>query len=437
LAERSFKLAQIILSRRLISINLDNKSFVNSVSTLALGTFISQIILFITSIVLTSLFEVSDFGIFALFSSIAAIAGIITTARYDLAIVLPIEEDNASKIVVLVIYLGAIISFIFMIIILLLNQFNLYDYANNELKLYIACAIPFYTLFSSVHSSFLYWNQRDKRYKLISFSTIIQALVVSVANILFGLVGLKVGMVYGLLLGQLAAIYVLRDKNIIISMIRNVKLTDIITTARKYKSFPQYMIISDLSITINQQIIPLMFSLIFNSTIVGYFSLANRVLRIPGMLLSSSIGNVFRNDAIDIIRKTGNCKALYYDTIKKLVIIAFPIFGALALISPWIFAHVFGQKWMNAGYYAQCICIMLVFNFIASPLNTLFYIVKKQRIYMVLQFVSMIIGTSLIIVVNYLFHDPYYTIISYVIGDAIISIVSIRMTYRISCCCQK
>ena len=70
-------------------------SFLNNVLTLLAGTILAQIITVSVSPILTRLYTPEDFGVFALYTSIASILVIFGTCRYELAIVLPEEDGEA------------------------------------------------------------------------------------------------------------------------------------------------------------------------------------------------------------------------------------------------------------------------------------------------------------------------------------------------------
>jgi len=408
--------------------------FIKNVSTLAAGTVISQVILIIASPVLTRLFSATNFGILAVFTSISSIAAILTTGRYELAIGLPEKDEDAADIVGLVTFIGLIISLIYLFLIIILKIISHNFYLSNELiNSPIVFLIPFYTFFAATLSGFQYWSQRQKYYKLISFSNTTQAIGATVLNVIFGLLSIRsFGLVYGLLIGQMLSIIVLFFPLIKSGYLFKINIRNFKVYARRYISFPKYMIVSDLSTTTSQQIIPIIFSLLFSTSIVGFFSLANRMLRIPSIVLTSSIANVFRNDAIDDIRASGNCKSLYTATIKKLIILGVPIYLFLAVASPWLFSIFFGKDWLVAGTFARVICIMMIFDFLALPLNSLFYVVKKQKMYMHIQFLNTIFGIAFIYLGFALFNSAYYSILFFALNNALFSLINLYVTYNLS-----
>jgi O-antigen/teichoic acid export membrane protein len=192
------------------------------------------------------------------------------------------------------------------------------------------------------------------------------------------------------------------------------------------------MILSDLSLTISQQFVPIIFSSLYTTTIVGFYSLANRMIRLPNIIITSSIASVFRNEAIDQIRIKGNCKELYISTLKKLILISVSIYLFVFFSSPFLFALFFGEKWIIAGKIARILSIVLMFEFIVIPLNSLFYIKNKQNIYLRIQFLNMIFGVMALFSGFYYFNNFYYSIMFFSTTNLIFYFVLFNFSYKYS-----
>jgi O-antigen/teichoic acid export membrane protein len=407
--------------------------FLKNVTTLALGTVIAQAILVASTPILTRLYSAEDFGLLALFTSVSTIAAILTTGRYEYAIGLPEKDSDAKHILVLTLALGATVSFIYLIAVLFLRFFNGSSLYFELIHSPIVFMIPIYTFASASFSTLQYWTQRQKQYKQISISSTLQVTGATLFNVIFGLVGFKTfGLIFSLVIGQILSIFILAYIFYKKYDLNEVAFKGIQEKAKQYINFPKYMIVSDLSTAASQQMIPLVFATLFNSTVVGLFSLANRVLRTPSIVLTSSIGNVFRNDAIDAIRLTGNCKQLYLSTLKKLLIICVPIYGFLGLVAPWLFSVFFGKDWIESGYFAQIICVMMIFDFLALPLNSLFYVMKKQKLYMRIQFINTITGIFAVYIGYFFFKTAYISALFYSLNNVLFSLINLFYTFSFS-----
>lgn len=410
---------------------LSQNKFLKNVSTLAFGTIISQAIVVLSSPLLTRIFTVEDFGVLQIFTSITVFFAVISTGRYELAIGLPKEDDDALKIIKLIIFLGFAISIFYFIIIFVLKFFLKYEDYTRFLVGNNAYVAPIYIFFIAIFSALSYWNQRKKKYKLITYSNAIQVISATFFSIVFGFLGFHEGMIWSLVIGIIVAcLYILIKENLI--LVIWTQKNNLLALAKVYKSFPRYMIFSDLSLTASQQFIPLIFSVLYSNTIVGLYSLANRMLRLPNIVLTSSIANVFRNDAIDEIRNKGNCEELYISTFKKLIFMSLPIYILVFIFSPIIFILIFGVKWELAGYFARVLSTMLLFEFVATPLNTIFYVREKQKIFMRLQVLNAVLGGILIYLGYNLFNDALYSLIFFSAGSIIFNLILLFKSYTIA-----
>ena len=406
-------------------------SFFRNVSTLAFGTIISQIIVIGFSPLLTRIYTVESFGVLAIFTSFTVIFGVITTGRYELSIGLPLDQEKAKHIVKLISIIGFVISLLYLFIIIIIKEtpklVTLFPLFSKN-WIYLA---PIYTFFIALYSALIYWNQRNKNYKKITISNALQVISATIFSIIFGILGIiEYGMIISLMFGIICStIYLIKDFTKDDYLFR---LDSIKNIAREYISFPKFMILSDLSLTISQQYIPIIFAELFNATIVGYFALANRMIRLPNIVLTSSIANVFRNDAIDAIRNEGSCQKLYMSTLKKLVYISLPIFIVIFIFSPLLFTIFFGKKWEIAGEFARILSIMLLFEFVSIPLNSLFYIFEKQKKLMNLQILNTIFGFLMIYSGFKFYNNASISLYLFCINSIIFNLIFLYFTYNFS-----
>ncbi|MCG7280443.1 oligosaccharide flippase family protein [Chryseobacterium taklimakanense] len=344
-----------------------------------------------TSPVLSRLFSTESFGLLSIFTSITMFFAVVSTGRYELALGLPENDNKATGIFRLITIISSVVSLFYLFLIVIFKNFMPIPDKTGFLQSWTAYLAPLYIFFIAIYSGLGYWLQRKKFYKRITLANALQVISASVASILFGLFGVKEGLVLSLLIGVLTSIIFIFSKEQYLipnfSKVRNVS-----AIAKEYKSFPRYMIFSDLSLTASQQFIPIIFSSLFGVAIVGLYSMANRMIRLPNIVITSAIGNVFRNDAIEELRINGNCRTLYIVTMKKLILMSIPIYSLVFLLSPLLFSFFLGKQWTEAGQYARILSVMLMFEFVAVPLSTIFYIREKQKVYARLQFANAFLG---------------------------------------------
>jgi teichuronic acid exporter len=408
-------------------------SFMRGVGVLASGTVIAQLILLAAAPILTRLFTPSQFGELAVFSSIGAIAALIATGRYEYAIALPGEASEARRITWLVILTGALAAVVYWLLILGIRLGS--DLIPGQAASYIfspwVMLLPVYAMLAAALSGLQYWQQRHRHYAAVTYSSVGQSVAATLINLAAGYLAIQHGLIYGLLGGLVAAIATLLAAGV--RFPANLpSLNSVWSMACEYSAFPRFSIPGDLAASLSQNIIPLMFAFTYAPQVVGFFALANRILRIPSIVFTGSVGNVFRNEAVEALQAQGRCIEIYHAARRRLVFLGVPSYLVLAIVSPRAFEWVFGPDWAEAGRFAQWICVLAAVEFVAVPLNTLFYIRGAQKTYMWFQLGSVASCVAAAAVAHATWSDPLSTLKMVVVVMAICNLVMLWATERLS-----
>jgi O-antigen/teichoic acid export membrane protein len=357
--------------------------FNKNVLILSSGTAISQFILVLISPVLTRLYTPEAFGAFAVFLSITAIIGSNINLKYEQAIMLPKEESDAYKIAYLANYLNFIISLIIFICIVIFfdpiaNALNIES--SKPIWLYF---IPLATYFIGFNTVLINLNNRFKNYKSMSGSVVIKNFSMTIVQLLFGF--LKLLLDSGLIIGQFVA-YILGNRVLRLNVsfkykeMLSYKYKDLKTVLHRYRDFPRYAFPAGLANATTLNISNLLITSIYSVNDVGQFSLANRIIGAPNVLIAQSVSQVYYQKACEEIKNHGNCKSIFLSTLKKLVVLVVPIYIPLIFISKWIFPFIFGSEWVDAGVFAGFLSILMAVRFVSSTLSNTINAVEKQKI---------------------------------------------------------
>jgi O-antigen/teichoic acid export membrane protein len=368
--------------------------FSRNVLTLMTGTTIAQAIPIAISPILTRIYTPEDFGMFALYMSVASILSVVATGRYELAIMLPKKDEDAVNIVVLSIIISFFVSFISLVIVYLFNTQITKILGSPEVSSWLYF-VPISVLFTGVYQSLNYWNNRKKQYKKLATNRVLLSGTTATINLGMGFGGLgSSGLILGTIVGQGVATSVLG--NILVreqkDKLKIIKKLKVFALAKKYIEFPKYSIFSDLLTALNSQLAVLFLANLFNLAAVGFFSFATRIIRIPMSILSSSIGDVFREEANSYYSHNKECEAIYINVLRKLFITAILPFFLLYLYAPLLFELAFGEEWREAGVYTRILIPMFFLQFISSPLSMMYYVAQKQLYY--LWFMMFMFGSS-------------------------------------------
>jgi len=357
--------------------------FSRNVLTLMTGTTIAQAIPIAISPILTRIYTPEDFGVFALYMSVASLLSVMATGRYELAIMLPKKDEDAINIVAFSILIAFFVSFISFLIVFFFNAQITNLLGNPEISSWLYF-IPLTVLLTGVYQSFNYWSNRKKQYKRLATSRVVQSGTTSASNLAMGFGGFgSSGLILGGILGQGVATGVLGSsifKSDLELFKKSVNSLKIFALGKRYIKFPKFDLVASLLNVFSYQVIMILFNIFFSATVAGYYYLTQRILSIPMAFIASAISDVFREEASKDFKEYGNAKNIYKATFQKLFILGFIFSLILYFLAIDIFRIVFGEEWIVAGEYVQILTPLLFMKFISSPLSFMLYIEEKQQL---------------------------------------------------------
>lgn len=379
---------------------LPKSQFARNVITLMTGTALAQALPIAITPILTRMYTPDDFGVFAVYIAICSILAVLVTGRYELAIIVPEHDEDAINIMALSIGLSFIISFFLLIVVLL---------AGNEIAALLGSAsiaswlylVPLTTLVMGCYQSLNYWVNRRSHYKRMATSRVLQTASSSTVQLSTGVLKVgSLGLIFGQFFGQLISVIFLaksifsQEKEQVLK-INKKKIYEVVS---RYNNFPKYLIVAHGFNTGSSQSPVLLLSSLFATSVSGLYMLTNRVLSAPIALVASAIGEVFRQQASKEYAQTGQCKVIYLQTIKKLILLSFIPFTILFVFSEEIFSLVFGSEWTEAGVISKILMPVFFLRFISSPLSSMFMIAEAQKfdLYWQIALFSLVIVSFLI-----------------------------------------
>ena len=403
--------------------------FIKNVTTLMLGTSIAQAIPIAISPILTRIYTPSDFGVFALYSSLVTILSVFSTGRYELAIMQANTKNEANSLVFGAMSLALVFSGSIFIVILFFDDTisNLIDEKGIIDWIYL---VPFSILTVASYQTLNYWLNREKYYSQMSKNRVLNSTLSGGSNIALGFTGLNsLGLIIGYFIGQLITTLILLKKFLKSGSSYN-KLR-ILAVYKIYKNYPKYDLPASSMNTMAQQGPNLLLTPLFGSINAGNFFLIQRVFMMPITLISSSVGSVFRQAATEQFQKTGQFNKILLKTVKKLFIITLIPTIIILIFSEVMFSILFGKEWIIAGVYARILAPMFMLKFIVSPITYAFYIKNKlhyniygQLIYLISILVSIFTG--------YLANDLLLTIYLMSISGTFIYISYFIVSWKLS-----
>jgi len=395
-----------------IKLKIKNE-FLKNVLLLVTGSAIAQSIPILVSPVLSRLYTPEDFGILGLFTSLIMITAIVSTLRYETAILLPEKDEDAFAIVHLCLALQAAFSILTFIVILLFNNAiaKLLGASGLAPWLYL---LPITALFSAFYQTLTSWLNRIKSYKTIASSKVAQTLTNSGIGLLLGFLGFTpAGLIIGRFGGWISASMILFKNDLMnfkkYKFKKQFKLIKLM--ALKYKDFPKYNLTIAL-VNIFSFMMPIfLLSSFFSPAIVGIYTFSYRLIKIPMGIVTESVAKVFLQKASSEFNQKGDTSQLVRMAYKNLFKLAIVPFTLLFFLAPILFEIVFGDNWSEAGRYTQAMTPWLFMNFLNRPISSLVSVLNKQKSLMYYQ-IFLLIARFLALYAGYkIFEDSYISII--------------------------
>jgi O-antigen/teichoic acid export membrane protein len=354
------------------------------------GTTIAQAIPLAISPILTRMYAPDDFGLFALYASFAGLLTIIANGRYEFAIMLPKNDEDAANLVAISVSIAVLISLVTLFIVCLFNDQIAKLLGNQSVAIWLYF-VPLTVLLIGIYQALNAWLNRNKLYTIIAGTRISQSATVATTNLTMGLFHAGgAGLIIGDMCGQavIASLFAWHGVKKGSNLISKVNKRAIWDQARRYSVFPTINSLHAFSDIAQSSGAVFLISHFFTSIILGYYSFGLRLLRAPLNLIGASVSQVFFQKVAAARSSGDNLRPLIISLVSKLALIAVPIFSIIIIGGPTIFSIIFGEQWREAGVYTQILSPWLALNFIVSPVSQIPMVVNKQRQFFAISLIS-------------------------------------------------
>jgi O-antigen/teichoic acid export membrane protein len=423
----------LILKADLIKYMLINKikksEYARNSSILMIGTTTSMIIQVLSTLLYARIFTDVEFGIFTLFTATYTILLIAATGRYELAIMLP-EEDNQGFMLTIIACLfsvcfGLVLALVLFVYMIFVGEYIIW-------LLFVPLALPILGVYYSAN----YWLNRKKHYKKLATNRVLQSILMLLFTYFFGsILNIKS---YGLILGYIMAQFVVM-LILLVYLYKDYKrfeikisLKQIYSTGVRYKRFLLLSMPSGLINNFATQTPVFLLGFLTNNAVVGQYGMMNRVLATPISVIGQSITDVFRQRVSSDYAKNKECFKTYKQTAKMLAVLAIVPFILLMIFSKPLFNLIFGASW-NLG--ASLITVMAPFyyiRFVISPLTYMTYVAEKQAFEFKWQSGFLIISIISFFIGSLVSTNPLILLIGYGIATSIMYFIHLNYTIKLA-----
>jgi len=363
--------------------------FVKNVFKLSSSSVFSSLFIFITLPFITSFFTVSQLGEYQLLISIITIFGVVASLKYEMAIVLPKNDETAIRVYKLCLYILLIFSLLIGSILFFSKKIST-ELIKSETLANFYWFIPIGVFFFGLFEVIKYGLMRKKLFTEFSLGRLYQVISTQLSMICFGLINpSNFSLFFSYLLGFVIASSMYIKKSWI--FIQPKSVDSLMKIAVRYKKFPIFNSSMVFLNTLSNELPVFFLAQIFSNDKLGLYMLANRLCVIPMNFVGTAIGKVYFQRASEIFNdKPQKLFFLYTKTTKKLIVLGSICFIGIIIFSPLLIEIIFGEEWRDSGLIMQIISIGIFFKFITSPIGTSFTVVNKQEIAFYLTLISLV-----------------------------------------------
>lgn len=352
---------------------------------LAGGSITGQFAMIAVLPIITRLYEPADFGMLGAFTAIVMLVLPVACLRFDIAIPIPADQDDARTLAVLGALASAVISVLVMGALLVFRSDLPPEYASVFQR--FGWLIPLTIWAGSLFSLAQFWAIRQNMFRTLAFSHVSRGTLGATTQVGLGLGG--VGSI-GLLLGQ--AIYMglgvfillrsfLRQE---LAGLRRLRPYALVQAARKYWRFPVFSTPEALLDSAGMQLPLLLIASFSGVETAGLLYLAQRVTRIPVGLVGSNLSRVFIGEAPKQLAKG----TLFGFTVRiwgMLLLAGLPAVLLVTVSMPYLSTALFGPKGGDAGHIVFLLLPATLFQFCIMPVSSALHVLSKQAVALTLQ----------------------------------------------------
>ncbi len=360
--------------------DLKGNSLISGIFYMGFGTVIAQMLNVLIQPVLTRIVPAETLGIYTYIVSMANIVIPIASLKLEMLVVAETDDNEAQFIADACIWINLIISATFFIVILVgYNIPGMLTFNKYGAVVFLA---PLLTLTNGIRFLFISYNNRYKKYKLITAVAIIREAVRAVIQVVSGLLAFGVvGQAMGYAISPAVGLH-LQAKEYLDRRKERAKLSfekakEIVL--EKGRGQILYLVPGQFINSFSYSFVTISVTTLFSATVLGHYSAGVRLLEIPILFITSNVNKVcYQRFSENVANKRPLTKILF-SLIAVLSMISFGGFGVLYFIAPKLSEIVFGQGYYIAGVYIKHLCLMYAIRLVATSFNGIFTIFGKQK----------------------------------------------------------
>ena len=368
--------------------------FIRNSGTLLTGNVVAQGLAFLAYVLLLRLFTPDDFGLCNVFFSYTEVLIILSTCKYEMAIVVAPDDNEASLLARLAFRLNALLTLLLFAVaaVMALTGVTL-----SNLPAILLLLLPLLVYFTGTYRIYVFLCNRHKEYRALALGEVVSVSGGTVTRILFGLlapvlnlfhtIGLPLGSVLGKMAGHAYLHHVVCRKN----HYYHPTAAPLRPIARKYINFARYVMPRELVSSFSANLPLMWLSLYFDKPLLGLFSLALTFTQRPAGILANTFEKVLYQSSSVTVQQQLPLRRNILRFAFLLGVGVAAVAAVVFLFAEPLFVLLFGGQWVGTGYYVRCLLPWMSILVISNSLSFISSIFGTQRVDFILQVVQLLL----------------------------------------------
>ncbi|MCI4667872.1 MAG: oligosaccharide flippase family protein [Bacteroidia bacterium] len=336
------------------------------------GTFVAQVFSFLILPFLAILYTPEDMGVRGVFLAVHATIAIALNGGYEVAIMLPEQDEKANELLLLSLFLTFAVSTISLGLAIIFGDW-FWSLVNTPELLQWQYLLVMSLLFEGLNQPLRIYVNRFKHYRLLTASKMAQPMIGGIAMLGFGYMGWGFeGLILGGLIGQVSAtiLLVVDGLSVLNKYPFRYTLSSIKEVALTYQDFPKKGMGSAWLNVLATQLPMYILPATFGKEVAGHFHLAQKALMMPFAMVAKAVGDVFYEQASRAKAKSQEAlKSLTHETFRYLAIGGLVPSVLIMLFAPAAISLFPDPDWHAAGEYIRWLMPWVYATLLAIPLS--------------------------------------------------------------------
>lgn len=324
--------------------------------TLLAGGAMAQALPLLLGPLLTRLYTPADFGLYQLFAAVATNLAVVACGRYEFALPLARNADEADALRRLSLRILGIVT-----LIATAGGLGWALWRHTGWPLWLGATVA--TL--GAVSLATMWATRAQQFKALAWARVLQQGGGAAGQAVAGLLQAGVqGLIVAPLLAGFAAVACLRLP------LRPAPTTlPLGDTARRFREFPLLNTPHAFAGALQDTVALALLTATLGPAAAGFWGLALRYLKAPATLVGGAVSQALYPQLANAgpgVTATG--RAAVRRVMLTLGALAALLVAVLWVLGPWLFTGLFGPDWQDTGLLARALAVYIGMHFVASPL---------------------------------------------------------------------